>query len=97
MVNLYNVFDDVKQRVFPDGDVKISVQQRNNERWVVYVKILYGHETAKLEFMVEDTDDDPDVAGSIIRYGSVSRSRITMFMDGVLEQLGRDDQTSASE
>lgn len=96
MVNLYNVFDDAKQRVFPDGNVMIYIQQRNAERWIVYVKLLYGHETAKLEFIVEDSDD-PDVAASVIRYGSVSRHRITMFMDRVLERLGQDDQTSSSE
>lgn len=97
MVNMYNVLDSIKQQVFPDGNVKLSISRRNNERWIVYVEIPYGHETAKLEFIVEDVEDDPDIAASVIRYGSLSRSRIAMFMDGVLEQLVPDDQTSASE
>ena len=94
---MYNVLDSVKQQVFPDGNVKLSISRRNNERWVVYIKVQYAHETAKLEFLVEDVEDDPDVAASVIRYGSVSQSRIAMFMDGVVEQLVPDDQTSASE
>ena len=97
MPSLANVIDDVKSIVFPQGCVNVHLHARNNDRWVVYVELPYGHQTAKLEFIIEDTNGDPDVAASVIRYGSLSRRAIARFMDAVLERLGPDDQTSASE
>lgn len=89
MVCLINVIDDIKNSMFQNGNIEFIVQRRSNERWVVYVKIPYGQETAKLEFLIEDTDNEEEieVIGSVLRYGSVSRSTIRMIMDSVLERL----------
>ena len=89
MANLNNIIDDIKTEMFPNGNIEFIVQRRNNERWIVYVKIPYGQDTAKLEIMVEDTDnqEEIDVSGSVLRYGSVSRRTIGLIMDSILERF----------
>lgn len=89
MANVNNVFDDIQRDMFPNGNIEFIVQRRNNERWIVYVKIPYGQETAKLEFLIEDTENEEeiDVSGSVLRYGSVSRRTIGLIMDSALERF----------
>ena len=86
--SLYNVIDDIKAHMFPNGEVQLQVERRNSRRWIVYVTIPHGNGRAKLEFLVDGEDsDDTEVLGSVLRHGPVSRSTIARIMDAVIERM----------
>ena len=89
MANLHNVIDDIKHALFPNGEVSFDVRSRRSGRWIVYVSILNGEGTAKLEFLIDEgeNEDDVEVLGSVLRYGPVSRVTIARIMDSVLERM----------
>lgn len=90
MPNLHNVIDDIKEEMFPNGEIKFTVEQRDYRRWVVYVYIRYSRRSAKLEFIINqdvNNPDDTEVFGSVLRNGSVSNRTITLIMDSIIERL----------
>jgi hypothetical protein len=90
MLNIHNIVSEVEQTVFPDTGLKYKVQYRGEQRWVVYVSIPNGVQNAKLEFIIDRDPidpDDTDVAGSILRYGSVPKYMIHMIADSIIERL----------
>lgn len=84
MPNLHNIISDIESRVYRDHDLQYEVHNRGNGRWVVYVSIPNGQRRAKLEFIMYAEDD---VAGSVIRYGSIPRRVVATIMDSILERL----------
>ena len=90
MSNIYNVISEVEQTVFPDTGLKYRVRYRGEQIWVVYVTMPNGVQNAKLEFIIDKNPTDPDdtdVAGSILRYGSVPKYMIHMIADSIVERL----------
>ena len=90
MANIYNIISDIEQTVFPDAKLKYVVQYRGQQIWVVYVLIPNGVQNAKLEFLIDVNPNNPsdtDVAGSILRYGSVPRYMIETIADAITERL----------
>lgn len=94
MPNLYNVVDDIKNAMYPNGEVTFEVLHRPTHeepnRWVVYMAIPNGHRRAKVEFLIdEDLDDteDAEVLGCVLRHGSVSRRTVSLIMDAILERM----------
>lgn len=90
MANIYNIISDIEQTVFPDAKLKYIVQYRGQQIWVVYVLLPNGVQNAKLEFLIDQNPlnpSDTDVAGSILRYGSVPRYMIETIADAITERL----------
>jgi hypothetical protein len=90
MANIYNVVSEVEQTVFPDTGLKYRVQYRGEQIWIVYVDIPNGIQNAKLEFLIDVNPNNPadtDVAGSILRYGSVPKYMIHAIADKIIEIL----------
>ena len=88
--NLYNVIDDIKQTMFPNGEVRFEVQRRNPRRWIVYLTIPHGEGRAKIEFLVDQDPQDPEdveVLGSVLRHGPISRGTMTRIMDAIVERM----------
>lgn len=91
MPSLYNVVDDIKRSMFPQGDVTFQVLNRPTEeepnRWVVYIGIRNGRRRAKVEILIDDHPEDPDVLCCVLRHGSVSRRTLSLIMDSILERM----------
>ena len=90
MANIYNIISDIEQTLFPDAKLKYIVQYRGQQIWVVYVLLPNGLQNAKLEFLIDQNPlnpSDTDVAGSILRYGSVPRYMIETIADAITERL----------
>ena len=94
MPNLYNVIDDIKQSMFPNGGITFEIKYRptNEEpnRWIVYIDIANGQTRAKVEFLIDEDPDDvdnTDVLGSVLRHGSVSRQVVSRIMDAIIERM----------
>jgi hypothetical protein len=88
--NLRNIVSDLPQQILTSVGLTYEVEQRDYTRWIVYVRIPNGNRSAKLEFLVDDDEDhpgDPDIAGSVLRRGSIPRSMIELIMDSILERL----------
>ena len=89
--NLRNIVSDLPHQILTSVGLTYEVEQRNHSRWIVYVRLPNGDRSAKLEFIVEDDEDnhpgDPDIAGSVLRRGSIPRSMIELIMDSILERL----------
>ena len=88
--NLRNIVSDLPQQILTSVGLTYEVEQRDHTRWIVYVRIPNGNRSAKLEFLVDDDEDhpgDPDIAGSVLRRGSIPRSMIELIMDSILERL----------
>ena len=90
MANIYNIISDIEQTLFPDAKLKYIVQYRGQQIWVVYVLLPNGLQNAKLEFLIDQNPLNPadtDVAGSILRYGSIPRYMIETIADAITERL----------
>jgi len=90
MANMYNIVSDIEQTLFLDTGLKYRVQYRGQQIWIVYVEIPNGLQNAKLEFLVDRNPNNPvdtDVAGSILRYGSVPQHMIHAIADRIIERL----------
>lgn len=84
MPSLYNVIDDVKQALYPNGEINFEIQQRNSNRFIVYIEVPNAQNRAKVEFMVEDSGE---VFGSVLRHGCVSRRTMALIMDSIMERM----------
>ena len=92
MVNhLRNIVSDLPQQILTSVGLIYEVQQRSHTRWIVYVRLPNGNRSAKLEFIVDEDEDnhpgDPDIAGSVLRRGSIPRPMIELIMDSILARL----------
>ena len=90
MPNIYNVISDLERYVLPDARLLYQVQHRGDDRWIVYVRIPYAAKSAKLEFLIDQNPNNPedvDVAGSVLRHGSINRQTIATIMDAIIERL----------
>ena len=90
MSNIYNIISDIQQRMFPDTGLQFRVQYRGEQIWVVYISLPNGLQNAKLEFIVDRNPNDPndtDVAGSILRYGSVPPYMVERIADRITDRL----------
>ena len=90
MPNIYNVITDIESTVLPDARLSYEVQHRGGDRWIVYVRIPHGAKSAKLEFLIDENPNDPedvDVAGSVLRHGSINRQTIRIIMNAITERL----------
>jgi hypothetical protein len=90
MANLHNIVSDLSTQILIGVGVMYDVQQRNEERWIVYVRLPNGRRSAKLEFMIDNDPNypgDPDIAGSVLRRGSIPRHMIDLIMDSIIERL----------
>jgi hypothetical protein len=90
MPNIHNVISDIKQYVLPDARLSYEVQHRGEDRWIIYVRIPHGAKSAKLEFLIDQNPNNPedvDVAGSVLRHGSIHRRTIATIMDSIVERL----------
>lgn len=90
MTNIYNIISDIEQTLFPDAKLKYIVQYRGQQIWVVYIEIPDGVQNAKLEFLIDVNPNDPsdtDVAGSIMRYGSVPTYMVERIADTITDRL----------
>jgi hypothetical protein len=90
MANMYNILSDIEQTMFLDAGLKYRVQYRGENIWIVYVEIPNGLQNAKLEFLVDrhpNNPDDTDVAGSILRYGSVPPYMVERIADRITDRL----------
>jgi hypothetical protein len=90
MSNLHNIVSDLQTQILTTMGLTYEVQQRSYERWIVYVRLPNGHRSAKLEFMINNDPNypnDPDIAGSVLRRGSIPRSMIELIMDSIIERL----------
>jgi len=90
MSNMYNIVSDIEQTMFLDTGLKYRVQYRGENIWIVYVEMPNGLQNAKLEFLVDRHPNNPhdtDVAGSILRYGSVPQHMIHVIADKIIERL----------
>ena len=89
--NLRNIVSDLPHQILTSVGLIYEVQQRSPTRWLVYVRLPNGNRSAKLEFIVDEDEDyhpdDPDIAGSVLRRGSIPRSMIELIMDSILERL----------
>ena len=87
MPNLYNVIDDVHEQMFNNSpSIKFDIVRHGRERWIVYIRLPYAEQSAKLEFLISGENDD-EVAGSVLRNGSVSNRVIARIMDSVIERF----------
>lgn len=84
MPSLYNVIDDVKQSLYPNGEVNFEIQQRNSNRYIIYIEIPNAQHRGKVEFLVEDNGE---VLGSVLRHGCVSRRTMALIMDSIIERM----------
>ena len=85
-----NIINEIEQTVFPDAGLKYKVKYRGQQLWIVYVLIPNGKQNAKLEFLVDENPDDPDdtdVAGSVLRYGSVPKQMVHTIADAIIERF----------
>ena len=87
MPNLYNVISDIESTIVPDAKLSYEVQHRGEDRWIVYVRIPNGRRSAKLEFLINETLEGTDVAGSVLHYGSIRRNLVRLIMDTITERL----------
>ena len=90
MPNLREIVSELPRQILTGVGLQYEVQQRNEERWIVYVHIPNGHRSAKLEFMIDDDPNfpnDPDIAGSVLRRGCIPRHMNELIMDSILERL----------
>ena len=90
MSNLHNIVSDLSTQILIGVGLMYEVQQRSYERWIVYVRLPNGRRSAKLEFMIdydENYPNDPDIAGSVLRRGSIPRHMIELIMDSIIERL----------
>ena len=87
MSNMYNVISDIEATVLPDARLSYEVKYRGYDRWIVYVSIPNGAKSAKLEFLIDEGYDGIDVAGSVLRHGSIHRKTIALVMDSITERL----------
>jgi len=87
MPNIYNVITDIESIVLPDARLSYEVQHRGEDRWIVYVRIPHGLRSAKLEFLINETLEGNDVAGSVLRHGSINRRTIATVMNAITERL----------
>lgn len=92
MPNLHNVIDDIAQTMFPNGEVQFEVKNKGTyekyDKWIVYMRVPNGVMRAKVELMIDEHINDPEnteVLGSVLRYGSVSRSTMARIMDTIME------------
>ena len=87
MPNIYNIISDIESTILSDARLSYDVQHRGEDRWVVYLRIPNGKRSAKLEFLINETHDGTDVAGSVLRRGSIKRRIITTVMNSITERL----------
>lgn len=90
MANLHNVVSDVEDMFFPDAGLKYKVKYRGNNIWIVYISIPDGVQNAKLELIIHEDPDDPEfteVAGSLLRYGSLDRHMVGVIIDEIIGRL----------
>jgi hypothetical protein len=88
--NLRNVVSDLPHQILTSIGLTYEVQERSYSRWIVYVRVPNGTRSAKLEFIIDNDPnypDDPDIAGSVLRRGSLPRGMIELIMDSILERL----------
>lgn len=87
---MYNILSDIQQTMFPAAKLKYEVRYQEPQLWTVYILIPNGMQTAKLEFLVDqnpNNPDDTDVAGSILRYGSVPSYMVERIADRITDRL----------
>jgi hypothetical protein len=90
MSNLHNIVSDLPTQILTTMGLTYEVQQRGYQRWIVYVRLPNGHRSAKLEFIIDNDlhyPNDPDIAGSVLRRGSIPRHMIELIMDSIIERL----------
>ena len=90
MPNIYNVVTDVHQSVLTNYDLKFDLRHRGNGRYVIYLSNSDTEVNSKLEFIITcdpNTPDETDVAGSVIRYGTLGRNVVSIIMDAIMERL----------
>ena len=90
MSNMYNVISDIEATVLPDARLSYEVEHRGDDRWIIYVRIPHGAKSAKLEFLIDQNPNNPedvDVAGSVLRHGSIKRQTIATLMNAITERL----------
>lgn len=88
--NLRNIVSDLPQQILTAVGLIYDVQQRDYNRWIVYVRLPNGNRSAKLEFLINDDPNypnDPDIAASVLRRGSIPRHMIELIMDSIIERL----------
>jgi len=89
-MNIYNIISDIEQTMFVDTKLKYVVKYHEQQLWVVYILLPNGVQSAKLEFLIDqdpNNPDDTDVAGSILRYGSVHPRMVDIIADSIVERL----------
>jgi hypothetical protein len=94
MPSIENVVDDVKELLYPNNEVMFNLFHRPSaehpNRWILYLSIPNGEHRAKIEFIVDCDENEPqdvDVLGSVLRHGSVSRRTVSKIMDAIIERM----------
>ena len=90
MSTLHNIVRDLPNQILIGVGLMYEVQQRSYERWIVYVRLPNGRRSAKIEFMIDydpNYPNDPDIAASVLRRGSIPRRMIELIMDSIIERL----------
>ena len=84
MPSLYNVIEDVKNELFPNGELNFRIKRKTDDWWYVYMKSQNGQETAKVEFMIDD--DDESIVGCVLRHGDITRKNMERIMDAIISK-----------
>lgn len=81
MPSLFNIIEDVKNELFPQGGIDFRIKRKTDDWWYVYMKVQNGDQPAKVEFML---DGDDEILGCVLRHGDVSRKTMEKIMDSII-------------
>ena len=88
MPNLDNVISDVRDVLFQNNQYEFEVLHEQGDIWIVYMRKNGQQNGAKLEFIIEEVqDDEPNVFGSILDYGPISKRIVHQVMDATIERM----------
>ena len=90
MPSLVNVVDDVRNELSPNGELSFEVYHSQNNIWIVYITHQQNPNKAKVEFLIEENQANPEdtgVVGSVLEFGCISRRAMTRIMDEIVDRL----------
>jgi hypothetical protein len=90
MPNLHNVVSDINDELFSNEQLNFEIQQRDEETWIVYIRVPNDNRRAKIEFIINENlnnPDDTEVIGSVLRYGPISRRTMARIMDAIVDRV----------
>lgn len=88
-MSVFNVVSDVQNALFPNGQIRLDVEQVNQTTYMIYITAPNRNKIGRVELLIEYEDNDPTpyVVGSVFEKGPVTRNALEIIMDSIIERL----------